>query len=227
MTQFSVSSHIPQMSSALCMASNATDDAILSTQDLLSCSGTGASPEKMGCDGGTIVSAMLYLCEFGAVEENCVPYTAGDTWRDAQALDQCRRTCAIAGAHVRRRAIHDALPGPEQQQPEGSVSGSDQAQGGRVSSVGGAKDRAGAARAKSASATISNEEARSSYLDGATCQSSVRLLNTEVQIKNAIMTVGPVVAYIDVYRHYLLLPRTCHLLSRSSLFLSVLARPPN
>ena len=89
-------------SAAICISSGGADDAVFSTQDLLACSSQVPPVDSMGCLGGFIPEALLRLGTAGAVSESCVPYTAGDTWRNAQYIEPCRRTCSLEQG--RRRA---------------------------------------------------------------------------------------------------------------------------
>jgi hypothetical protein len=82
-------------SAAVCIASAGADDAVFSTQDLLACSSFVPPAEALGCYGGFVPDALLRLGVAGAVSESCVPYTAGDTWRNAQYIEHCRRTCSM------------------------------------------------------------------------------------------------------------------------------------
>ena len=83
------------VSVAICISSGGADDAVFSTQDLLACSSEVPPVGSMGCFGGYIPDALLRLSVVGAVSESCVPYTAGDTWRNAQYIETCRRTCSL------------------------------------------------------------------------------------------------------------------------------------
>ncbi len=83
------------VSVAVCISSGGEDDTVFSTQDLLACSSEVPPLDYLGCYGGFIPEALLRLSTVGAVSESCVPYTAGDTWRNAQYVEPCRRTCSL------------------------------------------------------------------------------------------------------------------------------------
>jgi cathepsin B len=60
------------LSDRFAIASQGSDDAVLSPEDLVSCDGT-----DMGCQGGMLSNAWNYLANTGIVTDKCFPYTAG------------------------------------------------------------------------------------------------------------------------------------------------------
>jgi cathepsin B len=71
------------LSDRLCIASNGTQNVVLSPQDLVDCS------LNMGCNGGYPYSAWLWMEWDGVASLDCVPYVSGNT--DAEAA--CTSTC--------------------------------------------------------------------------------------------------------------------------------------
>lgn len=177
------------LSASICIHSGGADDLVFSAQDILSCS------DDMRCLGGTIPAALNYLCEKGAVEESCVTYRAGDSWDHGHLTDACRHTCEMDQPLILRHSMDQQLiwrhsekdsPDSKQGQPNKlrahkrlsampiAVPASDKKGGG-----GGGAGR---------------------WHEGADCSNSYRLLANEQAVKEAMLTVGPVVAYIDAYR---------------------------
>lgn len=60
-------------SDRLCIASKGAVNVVLSPEDLVSC-----DKNNYGCDGGYLNYAWTYLTTYGAVTDECFPYTAGD-----------------------------------------------------------------------------------------------------------------------------------------------------
>lgn len=61
------------LSDRFCIATNGTDNVVLSPEQLVSCDWEG----NMGCNGGMLRFAWDYMEVFGLVPDDCFPYTAG------------------------------------------------------------------------------------------------------------------------------------------------------
>jgi len=70
-------------SDRFCIASNGSIAIPLSPQDMVSCSWL-----NMGCNGGMIANAWVYLWVTGITPDSCIPYTAG-----AGDVESCPTTC--------------------------------------------------------------------------------------------------------------------------------------
>lgn len=152
-------------SASICIQSGGSDDLMFSAQDMLSCS------DSFSCLGGTIPSALDFLCQHGAAEESCVTYRAGDSWDHGKTIDACRQTCEMDEQMLVRHAPRsDAWRSPDDGDTSRRIE--------RKRLRGGKKG---------------------------SCKATYRLLNDAESVKEAIATIGPVVARIDAYRslfHY-------------------------
>ena len=132
--------------------------------------------ESFSCLGGAIPSALDFLCEHGAAEESCVTYRAGDSWDHGHEIDACRQTCEMDQQMVVRHAPAAGIGTARRGFDDGNV------QSRRIGT-----------------------KLNFSESSKAKCKDAYRLLNDADAVKEAIATVGPVVAYIDAYRslvHY-------------------------
>jgi len=211
------------VSASICIRSGGIFDLMFSAQDMLSCSA------DLKCEGGTIPAALQYLCENGAAEESCITYRAGDSWDHGHTLDACRHTCEMDEVLVVHHALSPLATKPASREGEENERGVTQSRNRMLLPVeghmaAGEKDPAAAAAARGyhdpvdeigAIEALSPKEALAplSLPDGDaiddsganTCYNSYRLLKNEAAVKEAILNVGPVVAYIDAYRslvHY-------------------------
>lgn len=71
------------LSDRFCIATNQSENIVLSPQDLVECDFT-----NHGCNGGNLFLAWTYLKFFGVVEDNCKPYVSGDGH-----VPGCRKQC--------------------------------------------------------------------------------------------------------------------------------------
>lgn len=71
------------LSDRYCIATEGSENIILSPQDLVECDFT-----NHGCNGGNLALAWTFLRYFGAVEEKCKPYVSGDGH-----VPHCRKHC--------------------------------------------------------------------------------------------------------------------------------------
>jgi hypothetical protein len=164
------------LSASICIHSGGADDLVFSAQDMLSCS------DDMRCLGGTIPGALTYLCEHGAVQESCVTYRAGDSWDHGHLTDACRQTCEMDQPLI----VRHSRDSPDRKK----------LRNGKWISTG-----ARLAKASENTGGGGGEAGRRHV--GADCSNSFRLLANEQAVKEAILTVGPVAAYIDAYRSLL------------------------
>lgn len=164
------------LSASICIHSGGADDLVFSAQDMLSCS------DDMRCLGGTIPGALTYLCEHGAVQESCVTYRAGDSWDHGHLTDACRHTCEMDQPLIVRHSMES--PDSKKLRNVKWIS-------------------PGARLAKASEKTGVGGEGAGRRHVGADCSNSFRLLANEQAVKEAILTVGPVAAYIDAYRSLL------------------------